>query len=61
VRYDNRDDIIQLTPKWQGERFDNGRPRVPDDIIHRLQKISLEEAWGVCWGNDYKYQFQGDW
>jgi len=61
VRFDNPDDIIQLTPKWEGDRFDNGRPRVPDDILKRLEKIALEEAWGVCWGNDYKYQFQGDW
>ncbi|MFH1570368.1 MAG: RraA family protein [Gemmatimonadota bacterium] len=61
MRFDNREDIIQLTPKWEGERFDNGRPRVPDHVIKRLQKVALEEAWGVCWGNDYKYQFQGDW
>ena len=61
MRFDNREDIIQMTPLWEGDRFDNGRPRVSDDIIQRLQKIALEEAWGVCWGNDYKYQFQGDW
>ncbi len=61
MRFDNRDDIIQLTPLWQGERFPNGRPRVPDDVLRRLQKVSLEEAWSVCWSHDYKYQFQGDW
>ena len=61
MKFDNREDIIQLTPQWKGERFDNGRPRVPDDIIKRMKNVALEEAWGVCWGNDYKYQFQGDW
>ena len=61
MRFDNKEDIIQLTPQWKGDRFDNGRPRVPDDIIKRMEKIALEEAWGVLWGNDYKYQFQDDW
>jgi regulator of RNase E activity RraA len=61
MRFDNRDDILQLTPQWTGERFPNGRPRVPDDVLKRLEKVALEEAWGVCWGHDYKYQFQGDW
>lgn len=61
MRFDNRDDILQLTAQWTGERFPNGRPRVPDDVLKRLEKVALEEAWGVCWGHDYKYQFQGDW
>ena len=61
MRFDNPDDITQLTPKWEGDRFDNGRPRVPDVILERISRIAIEEAWGVCWGNDYKHQFQGEW
>ncbi len=61
MRFDNPEDIIELTPKWEGDRFDNGRPRVPDHILQRLEKVALEEAWGVCWSNDYKYQFQDGW
>lgn len=61
MRFDNRDDILQLTPKWEGDRFDNGRPRVPDEILTRISRIAIEEAWGVCWGADYKHQFQGEW
>ena len=61
MHFDNRDDILQLTPQWEGDRFDNGRPRVPDAILERLSKIAIEEAWGVCWGKGYKFQFQGDW
>jgi regulator of RNase E activity RraA len=60
MRFDNSEDIIQLTPLWTGERFPNGRPRVPDNVLHRLQAITTEEAWGVLWLNDYKYQFQSD-
>jgi regulator of RNase E activity RraA len=61
MRFDNKEDIIQLTPLWEGERFENGRPRVVDDIITRMEGVSTEEAWGVLWGRGYKYQFQGDW
>ncbi len=61
MRFDNPEDIIQLTPNWTGDRFPNGRPRVPDDILRRMRAVTIEEAWGVLWGHDYKYQFQGDW
>jgi regulator of RNase E activity RraA len=61
MRFDNKEDIIQLTPLWKDERFENGRPKVSDDIIRRMEKVSTEEAWAVLWGKGYKYQFQGDW
>ena len=55
MRFDNREDIIQLTPLWEGERFPNGRPKVPADILRRMRNITLEEAWGHLWGAGYKY------
>ena len=61
MRFDNPDDIIQLSPLWTGDRFANGRPRVPDHILNRMRRIKTEEAWGVLWNEGYKYQFQGDW
>jgi len=61
MKFDNREDILQLTPYWTGERFDNGRPRISDDILHRFRVVTTEEAWGVLWDQGYKYQFQGDW
>ncbi len=61
MKYDNREDILQLTPLWTGERFDNGRPRIPEDILRRFRVVTTEEAWGVLWDQGYKYQFQGDW
>ncbi len=60
MRFDNPEDIIQLTPLWTGERYANGRPRVPDQILRRLEAVTTEEAWGVLWNKGYKYQFQGD-
>ncbi|NND34408.1 MAG: RraA family protein, partial [Saprospiraceae bacterium] len=57
----NKADLIALTPKWQGERFDDGRPKVPMDIVQRMKAVSLEEAWAVLRNNGYKNQFAGDW
>jgi regulator of RNase E activity RraA len=61
MKFDNKEDILQLTAHWQGDRFENGRPRVGDDILKRMQHVALEEAWGVLWGNGYKHQFQDEW
>lgn len=60
MKFDNKEDILQITPLWTGERFEDGRPKVADSILKRLQAITLEEAWGVLWEHGYKYQFQGD-
>ncbi|CAM4064070.1 RraA family protein [Paenibacillus alkaliterrae] len=60
MKFDNPEDIIQLTPLWQGERFPNGRPKVSENILERLRKITVEEAWGPLWNKGYTYQFEGD-
>ncbi len=60
MKFDCREDIIQLTPLWKGERFEDGRPKVPADVLRRMRNITLEEAWGPLWSKGYKYQFQGD-
>jgi regulator of RNase E activity RraA len=61
MRFDNPDDMVQLTPLWKGERFENGRPKVSEDILQRMLRVTTEEAWAVLWTNEYKYQFQADW
>ena len=61
MRFRNKEDVIQLTPLWEGERYEDGRPRVSDELLERIGKIATEEAWSVLWGRGYKYQFQGEW
>jgi len=53
--------IRTLTADWKGDRFPDGRPKVPDAILERLKKISMEEAWGVLRNKSYQNQFEGDW
>ena len=57
----SKDQLMALTPKWEGERFPDGRPKVPDDILERMKAISLEEAWAILRNNGYKNQFAGEW
>lgn len=57
----SKDDLIAITPKWTGERFPDGRPKVKDNILERMKKISLEQAWSVLRGEGYPHQFEGDW
>jgi regulator of RNase E activity RraA len=44
-----RDQLIKYTPLWKGERFPDGRPRIPDALIEEFKLVHLsseEAAWG---------------
>lgn len=56
-----RDDMIALTPLWTGERFDDGRPRVPDEVLEELRQATTEEAWGTMLHAGYPRQFASPW
>jgi regulator of RNase E activity RraA len=56
-----REQLIALTSEWKGERFADGRPKVPDSILNRMKDVTLEEAWAVLRNEHYKHQFDGDW
>lgn len=55
------DAIRQMTRQFTGDRFDDGRPRVNDDLIERMKLVTTEEAWGVLRRNGYEFQFTGNW
>jgi regulator of RNase E activity RraA len=57
----SRDELIFYTSEWKGERFADGRPKIPDDIIERAKKIGIEEAWTVLKNEGYNNQFEGGW
>jgi regulator of RNase E activity RraA len=40
-----KDEMLFYTSLWKGERFPDGRPKVPDDIILRMKYVSVTEAW----------------
>lgn len=53
----SKEELIFLTPEWKGERFPDGRPKVPDAILDRMKKVTLEEAWAVLRNDKYKHQY----
>ena len=61
MRFSAKEDVIQITPLNPFDRFDDGRPRVPDDLLERMKLVSAEEAWTALTKSGYKYQFEGDW
>jgi regulator of RNase E activity RraA len=52
---------IELTREWKGERFEDGRPKVPDALLEELKTVSAEEAWGVLQKHGYRNQFESGW
>ena len=53
--------VRELTADWQGERFDDGRPKVSDALLKRMKKIQIEEAWGYLRSRGYHNQYEGNW
>ena len=56
-----KEQLVALTPLWKGERFADGRPKVPDDIMKRMKSVSVEEAWAVLKNAGYGYQVAEGW
>src|SRR5437773_7849616 len=57
----SKEELIFLTSEWKGERFRDGRPKVPDSLVERAKHIGIEEAWTVLKNEGYKNQFEGNW
>ncbi len=61
MRFSAREDVLSITPLNPFDRFDDGRPKVPDDLIERMKLVTAEEAWWVLTKHGYNYQFEGNW
>jgi regulator of RNase E activity RraA len=57
----SKEQLIALTPEWKGERFTDGRPKVPDALLKRMKAVSVEEAWAVMKNAGYGYQVAEGW
>lgn len=53
--------IKALTADWKGERFNDGRPKVSDNLLERLKAITLEEVWAELIELGFPNQFEGEW
>jgi len=57
----SKEDLIQYTPEWKGERFPDGRPRVADGVLERMRAVSIEEAWSVLRNANYNHEYEDGW
>jgi len=57
----SREDLIELTALNPFERFEDGRPKVPDNLLERMKPVTSEEAWSVLHRHGYQRQFEGGW
>jgi regulator of RNase E activity RraA len=57
----SRDELIFLTSEWNGERFADGRPKIPDQLLERAKQIMIDDAWTVLKNEGYLNQFEGGW
>lgn len=56
-----KEELIFLTSAWKGERFPDGRPKIPDDLIKRARNITIEDVWTVLRNEGYINQYDGNW
>jgi len=57
----SKEELTFLTKEWKGERFPDGRPKVPDGLLVRAAKINIDDAWTVLKNYGYVNQFEGNW
>lgn len=52
---------VACSPDWHGERFADGRPKVPADVLDRLKNATADQAWDVLGDAGFRNQFEGSW
>ncbi len=57
----SKEELTFLTSEWKGERFADGRPKIPDDLLERAKHIMIDDAWTVLKNEGYLNQFEGKW
>lgn len=57
----SKEELIFLTSAWKGERFADGRPKIPSDLLERAKHIMIDDAWTVLKNEGYLNQYEGGW
>jgi 4-hydroxy-4-methyl-2-oxoglutarate aldolase len=56
-----KEQIMFYTSEWRGERFADGRPKIPDSLLKRALDVSIEDVWDYLQAKGYHCQFDGGW
>src|SRR5688500_6681474 len=57
----SKEELTFLTSEWNGERFADGRPKIPDNLLERAKHIMIDDAWTVLKNTGYLNQFESGW
>ncbi len=55
----SREQMLTYTQAWKGDRFPDGRPKVSDKLLKKMDGLSAEEVWAVLPGEGYQNQYEG--
>jgi 4-hydroxy-4-methyl-2-oxoglutarate aldolase len=56
-----REQILFYTSEWKGDRFPDGRPKLPDDLLKRAADMTIEDVWEYLRARGYRNQFEAGW
>jgi regulator of RNase E activity RraA len=56
-----RDQILFYTSDWKGDRFPDGRPKLPDALLKRAVNMTIEDVWEFLRSEGYNNQFEAGW
>jgi 4-hydroxy-4-methyl-2-oxoglutarate aldolase len=57
----SKDRILYYTKDWTGERFPDGRPKIPDDVIRRAANMTVEDLYDELRTAGYGNQYEDHW
>ena len=56
----SHEQMLKYTAENPFDRFPDGRPKVPDELLEKAKGLSIEEVWSVLPGKGYRMQYAGE-
>jgi 4-hydroxy-4-methyl-2-oxoglutarate aldolase len=56
-----KEQMMFYTSDWKGERFPDGRPKIPDSLLERAKYVTIEDVWGYLRERGYNCQYEDNW
>jgi regulator of RNase E activity RraA len=53
----SKQDLVDYTAQQPFDRFSDGRPKVPDELLERARDLSSEEVWATLQEKEYNNQY----
>jgi 4-hydroxy-4-methyl-2-oxoglutarate aldolase len=57
----DRDQMVRYTANNPFGRSEDGRPKVPDELLARLKELTVEDIFSVLPGKRFANQYEGNW